>query len=130
MTPSPEYRRFRRIPIAYEVKLIVEDRLISYASAINLSMGGLLVDGRSPLPVGTTCGVAILLGAGHPGKRIVTRGMVVREDDRGIAIAFSRALDPGSAASLKALIQSLDPGAEDPFGPSEPLTRPGSGRDV
>ena len=131
MTPAPEQRSFRRIPIAYEVRLIAEDRLISYASAIDLSMGGILVDGRSPLPVGTSCGVAILLGAGQPGKRIVTRGMVVRVDGRGIAIAFSRSLDPGSVASLKALIHSLAPGAEDPLGPPEPLARPGSdGRGV
>jgi len=114
MTPPPEKRRFRRVPIAYEVKLIVEDRMISFPSAIDLSLGGILVDNSRPLPVGTSCGLAILLGAGSPGKRIVTRGMVVRADDRGIAIAFSKALDPGSLESLKALIHSLDPGAEEP----------------
>lgn len=115
MTLPPEKRRFRRVPISYEVKLIVEDRMISFTSAIDLSLGGILVDGRTPMPVGTNCGVAILLGAGEPGKRIVTRGMVVRTDDRGIAIAFSRSLDPASVASLKALIHSLDPGAEEPL---------------
>ncbi|NWJ39517.1 MAG: PilZ domain-containing protein [Geothrix sp.] len=119
MTHPPEQRRYRRVPIAYEVKLIVEERMISFPSAIDLSLGGILVDGRSPLPVGTNCGVAILLGAGSPGKRIVTRGMVVRADDRGIAIAFSKTLDPGSVESLKALIHSLDPGAEEPCGPPE-----------
>jgi len=114
MTPAPEKRRFRRVPIAYEVKLIVEDRIISFPSAIDLSLGGILVDGRSPLPVGTTCGLAILLGAGEPGKRIVTRGMVVRVDERGVAIAFSRNLEPASTEALKLLIHSLDPLAEEP----------------
>ncbi len=115
MPPPPEKRRFRRVPIAYQVKLIVDDRMLSFPSAIDLSMGGILVDGGTPMAVGTSCGVAILLGAGEPGKRIVTRGMVVRTDDRGIAIAFSRALDPGSMESLKTLIRSLDPGAEEPL---------------
>lgn len=119
MTPLPEQRRYRRVPIAYEVKLIVEDRMISFPSAIDLSLGGILVDNHSPLPIGTNCGLAILLGAGSPGKRIVTRGMVVRADDRGIAIAFSKALDPGSVESLKELIHSLDPGAEEPCDPLE-----------
>ncbi len=127
MTPSPDKRRFRRIPIAYEVKLVVEDRMISFSSAIDLSMGGILVDNSRPLPVGTSCGLAILLGAGSPGKRIVTRGMVVRADERGIAIAFSKALDPGSVESLKALIHSLDPGAEEPCDPLEALAEPRPG---
>ncbi|MBP7616906.1 MAG: PilZ domain-containing protein [Geothrix sp.] len=126
--PRPfEKRHFRRVPIAYEVKLIVEDRMISFPSAIDLSLGGILVDGRSPLPVGTSCGVAILLGAGKPGNRIVTRGMVVRADDRGIAIAFSKALEPGSLESLKELIHSLDPGAEEPSAPPESLAEPRPG---
>ncbi len=114
MTTPSEKRRFRRVPIAYEVKLIVEDRIISFPSAIDLSLGGILVDARNPLPVGTTCGLAILLGAGEPGKRIVTRGMVVRVDERGVAIAFSRNLEPASAEALKLLLHSLAPLAEEP----------------
>ncbi len=119
MPPTPEKRRFRRIPIAYEVRLIVEDTMLSFPSAIDLSMGGMLLDGSHPLAVGTNCGVAILLGAGEPGKRVVTRGTVVRADARGIAIAFSRALDVGSEVSLRALIQSLEPGAENVCCPSD-----------
>lgn len=127
MTPPPEKRRFRRVPIAYEVKLIVEDRMISFPSAIDLSLGGILVDNSSPLPLGTNCGLAILLGAGSPGKRIVTRGMVVRADERGIAIAFAKALDAGSVESLKALIHSLDPGAEESCASLEPFAEPRPG---
>ena len=112
MPPPSEKRRFRRIPIAYEVRLIVGETMISFPTAIDLSMGGLLLDGSHPMDIGTNCGVAILLGEGEPGKRVVTRGTVVRADSRGIAIAFSRALDAGSENSLRALIQSLEPGAE------------------
>jgi hypothetical protein len=53
--------------------------------------------------------------------------MVVRADDRGIAIAFSKALEPGSLESLKELIHSLDPGAEEPSAPPESLAEPRPG---
>lgn len=117
MTPPPDERQFRRIPIAYQVKVVAENRMIAYPTAINLSMGGLLVRGHEHLPVGTPCGVAILFGKGEPGRRVVARGTVVRSDAQGMAIAFSKALDPNSEDSLRMLIRSLDPGAEEAVGP-------------
>ena len=117
MTPPPEERQFRRIPIAYQVKVVAEHRMIAYSTAINLSMGGLLVRGHEHLPVGTPCGVAILFGKGEPGRRVVARGTVLRSDEQGMAIAFSKALDPNSEASLRMLIRSLEPGAEVAIGP-------------
>jgi hypothetical protein len=112
-TDAPlEERRFRRIPVTYQVKVIAEDRIIAYPKAINLSMGGILVSGRDQLPVGSHCGVAILLAPGELGRRIVARGTVVRTDQQGMAIAFSKALDPESEESLRGLIHMLSPGAE------------------
>lgn len=112
---SPERRQFRRVPIAYRVKLVAEDRIIGYPSAIDLSMGGILVGGRERLPLGSACGVAILVAEGEPGQRIVARGTVVRSDARGMAIAFSKALDRASEEALRALLQSLAPGADEPL---------------
>jgi PilZ domain len=112
-TPPPEERQYSRIPIAYQVKVVSEDRIIAYPKAINLSMGGILVGGRDQLPVGSHCGVAILLADGEAGQRIVARGTVVRTDQQGMAIAFSKALDPESEASLRWLIHSLSPGSEE-----------------
>jgi hypothetical protein len=99
------------------VKVVAENRMIAYSTAINLSMGGLLVRGHEHLPVDTPCGVAILFGKGEPGRRVVARGTVVRSDPQGMAIAFSKALDPNSEKSLRMLIHSLDPGAEEAVGP-------------
>ncbi|GLH72191.1 hypothetical protein GETHLI_06930 [Geothrix limicola] len=113
MTTPIRNRRFRRIPIAYHVKLVSDDRIIAYPEAIDLSMGGILLKGRDQLPVGCQCGVAILLANGDAGRRVVARGTVVRNDERGMAIAFSKALDSGSEASLRKLIHSLEAGAED-----------------
>jgi hypothetical protein len=112
MSPPSEHRQARRIPISYQVRLVAEDQMISYASARNLSMGGILLGGDHRLPVGSQCGVAILLADGETGRRIVTRGTVVRIDAQGMAIAFSKALNASSEDALRMLIQSLDPAPE------------------
>ena len=85
-------------------------------------VGGILLSGPGRLPVGSHCGVAILLADGGTGQRIVTRATVIRSDARGMAIAFSRALDRNSEDSLRALIHSLDP---EPEGPGQEPTAPG-----
>jgi hypothetical protein len=113
MSTSPEKRQHRRIPTTYQVKLVVEDQIIAYPSALDLSMGGILVDSRKLLPLGSPCGVAILLADREIGQRVVARGTVVRSDARGLAIDFSKALDAGSEASLRALIHSLTPSTKD-----------------
>ena len=109
-------RQHRRLPATYQVKVVAEDRIIAYPRAINLSLGGILVGGEDRLPVGSPCGVAILLEEAGSGKRIVTRGTVVRSDETGLAIAFTRAFDAGSQEALKNLIDLLscegDPLAE------------------
>ena len=115
--PPAEARQYRRIPVVYQVKVVAEDRIIAYPEAINLSMGGILVGGREQLPVGSHCGVAILLADDETGRRIVARGTVVRTDQMGMAITFSKALDPGSEASLRWLIRTLKPGAEESITP-------------
>ena len=116
MHATPENRKFRRVPITYQIKLVADDRIIAYPTAVNLSMSGLLLQGRDHLPVGSDCGVAILLGSGEAGRPVVTRGTVVRNDERGMAIAFSKVLDAESQQSLRMLIRDLDPEAETPLG--------------
>jgi hypothetical protein len=104
-------RHFLRLPATYLVKVVTEDRIIAYPHAINLSLGGILVGGEERLPVGSACGVAILLDEGGTGKRVVTRGTVVRSGDDGLAIAFTRTLEPAAKEALESLILSL---AQDP----------------
>lgn len=101
-----EQRQHPRVPITYRVKVVTSDRIIAFPRAINLSMGGILIGGSDRLPVGTSCGVAILLEESEAGRRVVTRGTVVRSDAAGMAIQFSRELEPGGVEALKALIQS------------------------
>jgi hypothetical protein len=112
--PSDQ-RQFPRIPIAYRVKVVTGDQILAFPSAINISLGGILVGGTERLPLGSACGVAILLEDAEAGKRIVTRGTVVRADADGMAIAFSRDLEPASLEALRALIQSLSPQTDQAF---------------
>jgi len=131
MSPEPEHRRTCRVPISYQVKLVSEDQLITYASAVNLSLGGMLLRGSARLPIGSQCGVAILIADGGMGQRIVTRGTVVRDDAQGLAIAFSKTLAPSSEEALRALLRSLDqPPEAQPSsrqGATEPILAEGSG---
>lgn len=102
----PDLRQFLRMPFSYRVKVVVADRILAFPQAINISLGGILVDGADRLPVGSDCGVAILLQQAEAGKRVVTRGTVVRSDAAGMAIAFSRPLEPESLQTLLSLVQA------------------------
>ena len=129
--PHSEDRHYRRIPIGYQVKLVSQDHIIAYARAVNLSMGGILLSGPVVLPIGSHCGVAILLADADAGRRVVARGIVVRADGQGMAIAFSKALDQESEETLRRLIHSLAPGAEEPLAPEpghpvEPILETGA----
>ena len=51
--------------------------------------------------------MAILLEGAEAGKRVVTRGTIVRSDAYGMAIKFSMTLDEGSYEALRTLIRDL-----------------------
>lgn len=95
--------------------MVAEDQIIACTSAIDISMGGIMVGGQDRLPVGCECGVAILLEDAEAGKRVVTRGTVVRSDTHGMAIRFSKSLDEGSYEALRTLIRALCSGADQPI---------------
>ena len=117
MTQPANHRAFPRVPIGYRVKVVTDDQMIAYASALNVSLGGLLVQPTPALPVGRLCGVAIFLMERDTGKRIVARGIVVRNDLRGTAIQFTQALEAESRSLMEALIHSRTP--DDPAFGSE-----------
>jgi hypothetical protein len=113
MSTPKQPRAFPRVPIGYRVKVVTDDQIIAYASALNVSMGGLLFEPTPSLSVGRSCGIAIFLMNQETGKRIVARGIVVRSDSHGTAIQFTKALEPDSRAFLEALVHSHTP-EEDP----------------
>ena len=54
-------RAFTRIPIAFRVKILTEDATLASSTALNLSLGGLLVQTSRPLPLGTPCHVVLFV---------------------------------------------------------------------
>lgn len=110
MTVISNQRAFPRVPIGFRVKLVTDEQMIAFASALNVSLGGLLVEPTPSLALGRTLGVAIFLLDHESGKRIVARGTVVRNDAFGTAIQFNQPLDPGSRTLLEALVHSRTPG--------------------
>lgn len=119
VTVPPDLRKSLRFPFSYRVKVVVSDRIIAFPQAINISLGGILVDGTDRLPVGSDCGVAILLEQAEAGKRVVTRGTVIRSDDAGMAIAFSRPLEPENLRTLLSLVQAAPSGTEPALEPPD-----------
>lgn len=111
MNHSPNKRQFTRVPIAYRVKVMAEERTIHCPSAINVSMNGILVQAPERLPLGTSCYIVIFLLAEGVESKILAWGMVVRDCPEGMAIRFSKILGQGSQDLLRSLVlvRSSDP---------------------
>lgn len=87
-----EPRAARRIPAENRVNLFVHGKLIATAVAINISLGGLYLKASTPLPVGSSCEVAISLPKGNGAESVMAQGRVVRTGEVGTAIQFAQML--------------------------------------
>ncbi len=88
-----DLRTSKRVPIGNKVQVKIKGRMASYALAINISAGGLLLSAAPALPVGTPCELAIPLSIRAEGKSLLTEGTVIRNDDMGTAIQFTNELE-------------------------------------
>lgn len=111
MNYSPNKRQYTRVPIAYRVKVMAEERTIQCPSAVNISMNGILVQAPERLPIGTSCYLVIFLLAEGVESKILAWGTVVRECPEGMAIRFSRILGQDGLELLRnlVLLRSPDP---------------------
>jgi hypothetical protein len=96
MSSPQDLRAYERIPVNHEVKVTSTGRFSARALATNLSMGGILLAAPGALPVGSHCEVAIQLPDRSSLDPIHATGRVVRSDDNGVAIQFSRPLEAKS----------------------------------
>lgn len=94
MNSPTEGRASERISIGHRVKVVPRGRTAALAFAANISLGGMLLGATPPLPVGTSCEVAILVPGAKLGQAIRAVGTVVRSDAHGLAIRFAQALKP------------------------------------
>jgi hypothetical protein len=88
-------RASERISVGLRVKVVPKGRTAALAFAVNISLGGMLLGAAAPpLPVGTSCEVAILVPGAKLEQAIKALGTVVRSDAHGLAIRFAHALKP------------------------------------
>lgn len=101
MSLSKNERVFERIPYHQKVKVVSVGRLVAYAMAINVGMGGVLLSASPSLPLGSQCRVTLPVPGGEGPQRVEAEGTVVRNDDGGTAIRFTRALESTNFGTLK-----------------------------
>ena len=94
MTLPTDLRVSERISIGLRVKVVPKGRTAALAFAVNISLGGMLLGAAPPLPVGTSCDLAILVPGSKLGQAIKATGTVVRSDAHGTAIRFGQTLKP------------------------------------
>ena len=102
MPPPANQRTYERIPFRQKVKVVSMGRIVAYAMAINLGMGGVLLKSASSLPVGQKLRVDIPGTGSGGGRPITAEGVVVRSDTDGTAIQFSNPLQLASGLSILA----------------------------
>lgn len=93
MSKSDDSRACERIPIAKPVQVVTRGRASSYALAINLSLGGLLLSAAPPLPVGSQCKLVIPSAGDTTLEKILVEGIVIRNDSHGMAVRFFNQLE-------------------------------------
>jgi hypothetical protein len=115
--PDSEKRKFTRIKFDTEVKLTADQTVIVSNQLRDVSLGGAFVCSPQTLPKGTICVLEIKLVGPASLLRIGVEGQVVREEEDGMAVKFTR-IDLDSLIHLRHIIaiRSGDPkGVDDEF---------------
>jgi hypothetical protein len=100
MSPFIDQRASKRVPFRQQVKVVSVGRMVAYAMATNIGVGGVLLSASSPLPVGSQCQVAIPVPGSGEMERILAEGTVVRSDATGTAVRFSKNLESSRIDTL------------------------------
>ncbi len=112
MVQRSERRAFTRVPLAYRVRILTEEHTFGSSTALNLSLGGMLVQLPQPLPLGTRCHIVLFMVEDGEDQKILAEGIVVRSSDTTVAIRFTRLLGPQSRERLEHLILHRSPNPE------------------
>lgn len=95
-----DQRIYERLPFSQKVKLLSAGKMVIYAMAINIGMGGVLLNASVPLKVGSQCRLSISVPGGEGIKAILTEGTIVRSDGGGTAVRFLKTIDPNRFETL------------------------------
>lgn len=90
MKKRPDKRGFTRVPVPVEVRIRSSKGETISGQVKDLSVNGFLVLCYQPLPVGSLCGVTLLLSYGREKIDVETEGRVVRTDLDRMAIEITK----------------------------------------
>jgi len=102
MSRASDQRTFERVPFGQKVKVVSKGKMVAYAMAINIGMGGVLLNASPILPVGSQCRLAIPVPGEEGLQRLNAEGTVVWSTAEGTAVKFVRTLEP---SRFEALVQ-------------------------
>ena len=97
-------RKFTRVPFETEIKVTSGDAVIASSLVRNISLGGIFIETREPLPVGAHCAVNLDLIGPASSLKIRVEGEVVRLEENGVALNFTK-IESDSLIHLRHLIK-------------------------
>jgi Tfp pilus assembly protein PilZ len=100
-----ERRATVRVPVRVAVSLLCIDRK-TYGWAVNVSPGGLFVEGDEQFPIGARVAVDALLALQDSVHHLKAEGRVVHTFGRGMGIQFEN-LPPASVLFVRRLVNHL-----------------------
>jgi PilZ domain len=95
-------RDFTRVTTGVGAEIIVGGRT-TFGTVQDVSLNGVFVQCSDSLPVGSQCGVNIILQGTQAPMRVSEKGRVTRANDTGMAIEFDE-VDVDSFAHLRNLV--------------------------
>ena len=109
-----EKREFTRVPFKTEVRLSAAGKTIISNKLRDISLGGAFISSDETFPIGAVCLLEIKLTGPASLLKIGVEARVVRSEDQGIGVRFSR-MDVDSLIHLRHIvrIQSGDPNEVD-----------------
>lgn len=99
-----EKRKFTRIPFEIDAMVTSGESVIESDGIRNVSLGGMYIVSREPLPTGSECEVTVNLAGPDTNLQIRIEGEVVRSEGEGFALRFTR-MDVDSLIHLRHIIR-------------------------
>ena len=86
---TADHREFSRVDIKIHATVQAKGQEIVSTGTHDVSMKGLLVDGKADWAIGTECEIHLILEGQSPPVNIEVKGKVQRITEKGIAILFT-----------------------------------------
>jgi hypothetical protein len=97
-------REFTRVPIQLDVELSSPQPANDACQVKDVSLKGIYLLCDNPLPIGSDCRVALLLGGGETPIRIEVGGKVARADTGGMGLEITEIVGVDSFEHLQNLV--------------------------